>query len=78
VLRDTYRGAKSSQAGLEQLFNQLTRPRLRNLLDECYKDVSYTLDEDSFAEAEDMDIVRKRFVRAWETLLDGYRVSCVF
>jgi hypothetical protein len=43
-------------------------------LDDIYRDVSYNLDEDTFAEAEDLDIVRKRFIRAWEQLVDGYRV----
>ncbi|WVQ85236.1 hypothetical protein IAT38_007401 [Cryptococcus sp. DSM 104549] len=63
------------KTGLEQLFNQLTRPRLRGLLDDCYKDVSYLLDEDSFAEADELDLVRKRFIRAWEGMVDGYRES---
>lgn len=63
------------QSGLEQLFNQLTRPRLRAILDECYKDVAYLLDEESFAEADEVDIVRKRFARAWEGLVGGYKVS---
>ena len=62
------------QNGLDTLFNQLTKPRLRSLLDDIYRDVSYNLDEDTFAEAEDLDIVRKRFIRAWEQLVDGYRV----
>lgn len=46
-------------------------------MDDIYRDVSYNLDEDTFAEAEDLDIVRKRFIRAWEQLVDGYRV-CPF
>jgi hypothetical protein len=33
------------------------------------------LDDDSFAEAEEADLVRKRFIRAWEGLVDGNRVS---
>jgi hypothetical protein len=48
---------------------------LRGVLDDVYRDTSYALDEDGFAEAEEMDLVRKRFVRAWEGLVDGYRVS---
>lgn len=63
------------QNGLDTLFNQLTKPRLRSLLDDIYKDVSYLLDDDTFAEAEELDIVRKRFIRAWGSLIDGYRVS---
>ncbi|WWD17778.1 hypothetical protein CI109_102219 [Kwoniella shandongensis] len=63
------------KTGIEQLFNQLTKPRLRGLLDDCYKDVTYLLDEESFAEAEETDLVRKRFIRSWEGLVDGYRES---
>jgi hypothetical protein len=63
------------QNGLDTLFNQLTKPKLRSQLDDVYRDVSYDLDEDTFAEAEDVDIVRKRFIRAWESLVDGYRVG---
>lgn len=64
----------STQWGTEQLFNQLARPRLRSLVVDVYKDVSYVLEEDSFAAAEYQDIVRKRFVRAWEGLVDGFKV----
>ncbi|KAK1926544.1 COG4 transport protein-domain-containing protein [Papiliotrema laurentii] len=65
----------SSKSGLEQLFNQLTRPRLRGLLDDCYRDISYELDEDAFALAEEDDLVRKRFIRSWEALVEGYKDS---
>jgi conserved oligomeric Golgi complex subunit 4 len=37
--------------------------------------VTYNLDEDSYAEADFQDTVRKRFVRSWNNLVDGYRVS---
>jgi len=49
---------------------------LRAILDDCYKDVTYLLDDDTFAEADEQDLVRKRFIRSWEGLMDGYRVSC--
>lgn len=62
------------KAGLEQLFNQLTRPRLRPILDDAYRDVNYLLDDDAFQEAEEMDLVRKRFVKSWDNLVLGYRV----
>ncbi|KAI0736560.1 COG4-domain-containing protein [Fomitopsis betulina] len=61
------------RAGIEQLFNQLMRPRLRTFISDVYKDVSYVLDEDSYAQAGYNDIVRKRFVKSWETLVDGYK-----
>ncbi|KAI0792934.1 COG4 transport protein-domain-containing protein [Abortiporus biennis] len=61
------------RAGIEQLFNQLLRPKLRTLITDIYKDVSYVLDDDSYAVTEYNDVVRKRFVKAWEGLIDGYK-----
>ncbi|OAX40804.1 COG4-domain-containing protein [Rhizopogon vinicolor AM-OR11-026] len=61
------------RAGVEQLFNQLMRPKLRTLIPDVFKDVSYVLDEDSYAAAEHHDLVRKRFVKTWEGLVDGYK-----
>ncbi len=62
------------RVGVEQLFNQLLRPKLRTLLTDVYKDVSYVLDEDAYSAAEHQDVVRKRFIKAWEGLVDGYKV----
>jgi len=45
------------------------------MLDDCYREVTYELDEDSFAMSEEDDLVRKRFVRGWEGMIDGYKVS---
>ncbi|KAK0210472.1 COG4 transport protein-domain-containing protein [Desarmillaria ectypa] len=59
--------------GLEQLFNQLLRPKLRNLVPEIYKDISYVLDDDTYAAAEHQNVVRKRFIKTWETFMDGYK-----
>lgn len=44
---------------------------------DVYKDVSYVLDDDSYAAAELNDVVRKRFVKAWEGLVEGYKVHCL-
>ena len=63
-----------SKAGVEQLFNQLLRPKLRTFIPDIYKDVSYVLDDDGYSAAELQDTVRKRFVKAWEALIDGYKV----
>ncbi len=60
--------------GVEQLFNQLLRPKLRTLLADVYKDVSFVLDDDAYAAAEYQDVVRKRFIKAWEGLAEGYKV----
>ncbi|KII88790.1 hypothetical protein PLICRDRAFT_638384 [Plicaturopsis crispa FD-325 SS-3] len=61
------------RAGVEQLFNQLMRPKLRTLVTDVYKDVSYVLDDDGYAQAEYQDVVRKRFIKAWEGLVEGYK-----
>lgn len=63
-----------TQAGIEQLFNQLIRPKLRNFITDVYKDIPYVLDDESYAAAEYQDLVRKRFTKALEALLDGYKV----
>ncbi|TCD62614.1 hypothetical protein EIP91_006628 [Steccherinum ochraceum] len=61
------------RAGVEQLFNQLLRPKLRTFIPDVYKDVSYVLDDDGYAAAEYNDAVRKRFIKAWEALVEGYK-----
>ncbi|KAH8102832.1 COG4-domain-containing protein [Cristinia sonorae] len=61
------------RAGVEQLFNQLLRPKLRTFIPDVYKDVTYTLDDDGYAAAEYNDVVRKRFTKAWEGLVEGYK-----
>ncbi|KAA1116209.1 hypothetical protein PGT21_004733 [Puccinia graminis f. sp. tritici] len=65
----------SCVSGLEQLFNQLIRSKIRSILSDCYKDVTYVLDDQSYAEAEVQDLFRKRFQKAWESLMDPYRDS---
>ncbi|KAH7908021.1 COG4 transport protein-domain-containing protein [Hygrophoropsis aurantiaca] len=61
------------RTGMEQLFNQLMKPKLRTLIPDVYKDVSYVLDDDAYSSTEYQDIVRKRFVKAWDSLMDGYK-----
>ncbi|KAL6309196.1 COG4-domain-containing protein [Sparassis latifolia] len=61
------------RAGVEQLFNQLMRPKLRTFIPDVYRDVSYVLDEDAYNASEYQDVVRKRFIKAWEGLAEGYK-----
>ncbi|OCB91390.1 COG4-domain-containing protein [Sanghuangporus baumii] len=68
---------KLDESGIDQLFNQLIRPRLRNFIPEIYRDVSYVLDEDGFSASEYQDIVRKRFIKAWENIVDGFKVVLI-
>jgi hypothetical protein len=65
------------RVGIEQLFNQLMRPKLRNLITEVWKDVSYVLDDDAYSAAEYQDVPRKRFIKVWEGLMESYKVSFV-
>ena len=50
------------------------RPKLRTFIIDLYKDVSYELDEDSYAASAYQDVVRKRFIKSWEALVEGYKV----
>ncbi|KAF8197372.1 COG4 transport protein-domain-containing protein [Pholiota molesta] len=64
----TTRLKSSLRSGIEQLFNQLLRPKLRTFIPDIYKDISYVLDEDGYATADYQDLTRKRFIKAWEGL----------
>ncbi|KAH0584194.1 hypothetical protein H2248_009749 [Termitomyces sp. 'cryptogamus'] len=59
--------------GIEQMFNQLMRSKLRTFITDVFKDVSYVLDEDVFAVVEHQDYVKKRFIKAWEGFVDGFK-----
>ncbi|KAI5124011.1 hypothetical protein M0805_003843 [Coniferiporia weirii] len=63
------------KGGIDQFFNQLIRPHLRTFIPEVYKDVSYVLDEDTYSAAEYQDVVRKRFLKAWEGLIFSFKDS---
>lgn len=55
-------------AELERLFNVLTRSKIRTLLTNAYKDVSYVLDDASYAIAEEKDAVLRQFSAAWDRM----------
>ena len=48
---------KRLNAGLEQLFVQTLKPRIRPLYQEAYRDVKYVLDEDEYNEADSNDLL---------------------
>ena len=64
--------------GIQVLFNQVVKPRLRPVLSEAFRDADYTLTEDQVAELarqsdetedEAMDQVRRRFEHGWDQLM---------
>ncbi|KAK0537604.1 Golgi transport complex subunit 4 [Tilletia horrida] len=63
----------AAKTEMDLLFTQLVRPRFRPILLDAYRDVSYVLDDDSYAEAEYSDLVRRRFIKGWETVVVPYR-----
>ncbi|EPQ26441.1 uncharacterized protein PFL1_06089 [Pseudozyma flocculosa PF-1] len=58
---------------IDQLFTQITRPRLRAILTEAYRDTSYVLDDEGYADAEDRDLVRRRFIKGWEHVFHAFK-----
>ncbi|KAH7308363.1 COG4 transport protein-domain-containing protein [Rhizoctonia solani] len=61
------------KTGIDNLFTQLVKPRLRSLIPDVYKDVTYVLDESSYSTAEHDDTVRKRFVKGWGEVVASYK-----
>ncbi|KAG2176632.1 hypothetical protein INT44_007296 [Umbelopsis vinacea] len=64
---------KRLNAGLEQLFGQTLKPRVRPLFQEAYRDVKYVLDEDEYNEADSNDAFVRRFTQGFSKLIDIYR-----
>ncbi|KAI9357524.1 COG4 transport protein-domain-containing protein [Pilaira anomala] len=61
------------QNGLEQLLNQILKPRIRPLFQDAYREVKYVLEEDEYNEADIEDRFVKRFRRGFEKLISIYR-----
>ncbi|QRV99764.1 COG4 transport domain-containing protein [Ceratobasidium sp. AG-Ba] len=61
------------KTGIDNLFTQLVKPRLRSLIPEIYRDVTYVLDDAGYSSAEHDDAVRKRFVRGWGEVVGTYK-----
>ncbi|KAF8733396.1 COG4Hypothetical protein, partial [Rhizoctonia solani] len=61
------------KTGIDNLFTQLVKPRLRSLIPDVYKDVTYVLDESTYNTAEHDDAVRKRFVKGWGEVVGSYK-----
>lgn len=61
------------QNGIEQLINQILKPRIRPLFQEAYKEVKYVLEEEEYNEADIEERFVKRFRRGFENLINTYR-----
>ncbi|CEL51504.1 Conserved oligomeric Golgi complex subunit 4 OS=Bos taurus GN=COG4 PE=2 SV=1 [Rhizoctonia solani AG-1 IB] len=61
------------KTGIDNLFSQLVKPRLRSLIPDVYRDVTYVLDESSYSAAEHDDAVKKRFVKGWGEVVASYK-----
>jgi hypothetical protein len=64
---------KKLNSGLEQLFGQTLKPRIRPLFQEAYRDVKYVLDEEEYDEAESSDAFIRRFTQGFTKLIESYR-----
>ncbi|KAG9305550.1 hypothetical protein G9A89_003613 [Geosiphon pyriformis] len=62
-------------SGVEQLFIQLVKPRIRPILQEAYKGIKYVLDEDEYHEQDSNDNFAKRFVSGFDSLIHIYKVT---
>ncbi|KAL1916355.1 uncharacterized protein VTP21DRAFT_5972 [Calcarisporiella thermophila] len=61
------------QSGIEQLFGQTIKPRLRPLFQEAYREVKYVLEEDEFHEADLSDVFVHRFRAGFSSLIAVYK-----
>ncbi|CAG8495188.1 1950_t:CDS:10 [Paraglomus brasilianum] len=61
------------ESGLDQLFGQTVKPRIRPLLQEAYRDVKYVLEEEEYHELEANDFFGRRFVNGFNSLQQLYK-----
>lgn len=66
-LPDRLRSAQRTE--MEHLFVQVTRPRLRALLQDSYRDVHYSLTEEAFHDAEYHDLFFRRFTKGFDHIV---------
>ncbi|CAO1615642.1 unnamed protein product [Sympodiomycopsis kandeliae] len=75
------RSRSACQTEIEHLFNTLTRPRIRTMLNDSYREVSYNIrTEEEFAASEEASTMIKRFTRSLENhliTLNAFRDSFI-
>lgn len=59
--------------GIEQLVNQILKPRMRPLYQESYREVKYVLEEDEYNEADIEERFIKRFRQGFSRLIQSYK-----
>ncbi|KAG1050043.1 hypothetical protein G6F43_007659 [Rhizopus delemar] len=59
--------------GIEQLVNQILKPRIRPLYQESYREVKYVLEEDEYNEADIEERFIKRFRQGFGRLIQVYK-----
>ncbi|KAJ3413956.1 Golgi transport complex subunit 4 [Chytridiales sp. JEL 0842] len=64
---------KTLMTWVENVFNQTIKPRLRPLMQDCYKDIRYILTEDEYNEQDVQDLVAKRFINSFGKLIAPYK-----
>ncbi|KAG0227489.1 Golgi transport complex subunit 4 [Actinomortierella wolfii] len=62
-------------SGMEQLFNQTLKPRLRPLLQDSYKNIKYVVTEEEYAEQEASNNFVNRFMSGFEALIEPLKSS---
>ncbi|CAG8484778.1 5249_t:CDS:10 [Diversispora eburnea] len=60
-------------SGIEQLFAQIVKPRIRPILQDAYKDIKYVLNEYEYHEQEANDGFAKRVVLGFDSLVQIYQ-----
>ncbi|KAI9263690.1 COG4 transport protein-domain-containing protein [Sporodiniella umbellata] len=59
--------------GIEQLVNQILKPRIRPLFQESYREVKYVLEEDEYNETDIEERFMKRFRNGFGRLIQSYK-----
>ncbi|KAJ3099826.1 Translation initiation factor 3 subunit c [Phlyctochytrium bullatum] len=60
---------------VENLFTQTLKPRLRNFIQDSYKDIKYSLTEEEYAEHDAQDLFVKRFMATFSKVIAPYQKS---
>ncbi|KAI8620669.1 COG4 transport protein-domain-containing protein [Chytriomyces sp. MP71] len=68
-----YSFKKSLMTWVENIFNQMIKPRIRQTVADLCKDTKYVLSDEEYVEADSQDLFIKRFVRDFGKLISVYK-----